>query len=115
MSEPVDMTTVGIVAAIVSVLQWLFQWGFQRYVKRADQREEKQDDDLRESLVRIEAKLDEFHVGQRLHGAELATQGKQLENQKERIDKGLDDHRGKLENLIQRIVRLETKLEDDDG
>lgn len=116
MSEHVDMTpsTLAVLMAALAAAQWLFQWGFQRFVKRADQREEQDEEGIRASLARIEGKLSDMLVELRLIGSRVSVLEKGHEHLAERINGGLTDHRGRLDMLTERMVRVETRLEDDD-
>lgn len=107
MSEPIDVTSVGIGGATSGAL---LLWAFQRFFRRAD----KDGEEIRATLGRIESRLNDIHLEQRLQAGRITALEKTVEHVQERINGGLLDHRLKLEGLTERVVRVETRMEDDE-
>lgn len=107
-----DTDKVAVVSLAVAVGTWVLQWAFQRFVRKADAREEHATEETRATLGRIETKTNMLHTDLMLLGGRTGAIEKTVEHLQERVNGGLLDHRIKIENLTERVVRVETKIED---
>lgn len=74
-------------------------------------KKEKQDDSQDVVLGRIEAKLQDVHTELRLQAERFLALEHQVDALKERINGGLANHGERLQDLTERLVRLETVME----
>jgi hypothetical protein len=113
MSDLTDLSSVGVGAGGVGGGALLL-WFAQRLLKRVDKKEEEDENEVKAALIRIEMRLNDVHIEQRVQGGRITALEKTVEHVQERINAGLSDHRIKLEGLTERVVRVETRLEDCD-
>ena len=75
-------------------------FALQRLFRRTD----KDGEEVRATLARIEIKLNDVHTEQRLQSGQIAALEKSFEHIQERVNGGLSDHRSRIENLTERVV-----------